>query len=46
MPPWPNFLVRLTRAGHFVLDTKADEIATLVRHFMKARSYQHDSEAA
>jgi pimeloyl-ACP methyl ester carboxylesterase len=33
----PNAKVVVLDAGHFALDTKADEIAKLVREFMKAR---------
>jgi len=33
----PNAKVYVLDAGHFALDTKADEIATLVREFMKAQ---------
>jgi pimeloyl-ACP methyl ester carboxylesterase len=33
----PGAEVHILDAGHFALDTKADEIATLVRRFMKAR---------
>jgi pimeloyl-ACP methyl ester carboxylesterase len=33
----PNAEVYVLDAGHFALDTKADEIATLVRDFMKAQ---------
>jgi hypothetical protein len=32
----PNAEVYVLDAGHFALDTKAEEIATLVREFMKA----------
>ena len=31
----PNTHVHILDAGHFALDTKADEIAALVREFMK-----------
>jgi len=31
----PKAEVRVLDAGHFALDTKADEIAALVRSFMK-----------
>lgn len=30
----PNAEIHVLDAGHFALDTKADEIAVLVRHFM------------
>ena len=33
----PHAEVHVLDAGHFALDTKADEIATLVREFMKAQ---------
>ena len=33
----PNAQVHVLDAGHFALDTKADEIATLVREFMKTQ---------
>jgi len=33
----PNAEVYVLEAGHFALDTKADEIAELVREFMKAQ---------
>jgi pimeloyl-ACP methyl ester carboxylesterase len=33
----PNAQVHVLDAGHFALDTKADEIATLVRDFMQAQ---------
>ncbi len=33
----PNAKVVVLDAGHFALDTKADDIAELVREFMKAR---------
>ena len=33
----PNAEVHVLDAGHFALDTKADEIATLVGQFMKAQ---------
>jgi len=33
----PNADVHVLEAGHFALDTKADEIATLVRSFMKTQ---------
>jgi pimeloyl-ACP methyl ester carboxylesterase len=33
----PNAEVYVLDAGHFALDTKADEIATLVREFMKTQ---------
>lgn len=33
----PNAKVLVLDAGHFALDTKADEIAQLVREFMKTR---------
>ena len=33
----PNAKAYVLDAGHFALDTKADEIATLVREFMKAQ---------
>jgi pimeloyl-ACP methyl ester carboxylesterase len=33
----PNAKVVVLNAGHFALDTKADEIAELVREFMKTR---------
>jgi len=33
----PNAEVHLLDAGHFALDTKADEIASLVREFMKTQ---------
>jgi pimeloyl-ACP methyl ester carboxylesterase len=33
----PNAKVVILNAGHFALDTKADEIAELVREFMKTR---------
>jgi len=33
----PNAKVVVLDAGHFALDTKADEIAELVREFMKVR---------
>ena len=32
-----NAEVQVLDAGHFALDTKADEIAALVREFMKAQ---------
>jgi pimeloyl-ACP methyl ester carboxylesterase len=32
-----NAEVHLLNAGHFALDTKADEIAALVREFMQAQ---------
>ena len=32
----PNAEIHVLDAGHFALDTKADEIAVLVRHFMTA----------
>jgi hypothetical protein len=31
----PNAEVHVLDAGHFALDTKADDIASLVREFMK-----------
>ena len=34
----PNAQVHVLDAGHFALDTKADDIATLVRTFMKMQS--------
>ena len=33
----PNAKVVVLNAGHFALDTKADEIAELVREFMKTQ---------
>ena len=33
----PNAEVYMLDAGHFALDTKADEIAALVREFMKSQ---------
>ncbi len=33
----PNAEVYLLDAGHFALDTKAEEIAALVREFMRAQ---------
>jgi len=33
----PNAEVYVLDAGHFALDTKADEIAALVHEFMKAQ---------
>jgi pimeloyl-ACP methyl ester carboxylesterase len=33
----PNAEVYVLDAGHFALDTKADEIAVLVRDFMKTQ---------
>jgi pimeloyl-ACP methyl ester carboxylesterase len=33
----PNAEVHVLDAGHFALDTKADEIAALVRGFMKSQ---------
>jgi pimeloyl-ACP methyl ester carboxylesterase len=33
----PNAVVYVLDAGHFALDTKADEIAALLREFMKAQ---------
>jgi pimeloyl-ACP methyl ester carboxylesterase len=33
----PNAKVCVLDAGHFALDTKADEIAALVRDFMKTQ---------
>jgi pimeloyl-ACP methyl ester carboxylesterase len=33
----PKAEVRVLDAGHFALDTRADEIATLIREFMKAQ---------
>lgn len=33
----PKAEVHVLDAGHFALDTKADEIADLVREFMKSR---------
>jgi pimeloyl-ACP methyl ester carboxylesterase len=33
----PNAEVHVLDAGHFALDTKADEIAALVGQFMKAQ---------
>ena len=33
----PNAQVHVLDAGHFAMDTKADEIATLVREFMKTQ---------
>jgi pimeloyl-ACP methyl ester carboxylesterase len=32
----PNAEVHILDAGHFALDTKADEIAALIREFRKA----------
>jgi hypothetical protein len=31
----PNAEIHVLDAGHFALDTKADEVAALVRDFMK-----------
>ena len=33
----PNAQVHVLDAGHFALDTKADEIASLVRNFIRAQ---------
>ena len=33
----PSAVVYVLDAGHFALDTKADEIAALVREFMKTQ---------
>jgi pimeloyl-ACP methyl ester carboxylesterase len=33
----PSAEVHVLEAGHFALDTRADEIAALVRQFMEAR---------
>jgi pimeloyl-ACP methyl ester carboxylesterase len=33
----PNAEVHILDAGHFALDTKADEIAALIREFMKTQ---------
>ena len=33
----PNAEVHVLDAGHFALDTKADEIATLIGQFMKTQ---------
>jgi pimeloyl-ACP methyl ester carboxylesterase len=33
----PNAGVHVSDAGHFALDTKADEIAALLREFMNAQ---------
>jgi hypothetical protein len=33
----PNVGVHVFDAGHFALDTKADEIAALLREFMNAQ---------
>jgi len=33
----PNAQVHVLDAGHFAMDTKADEVATLVREFMKTQ---------
>jgi pimeloyl-ACP methyl ester carboxylesterase len=40
----PNAEVHILDAGHFALDTKADEIATLVRSFMKNALLRNHSE--
>ena len=37
----PNADVDILEAGHFALDTKADEIAALVREFMKTPPSGH-----
>jgi pimeloyl-ACP methyl ester carboxylesterase len=34
----PNAEVHVLDAGHFALDTKADEIAEIVRRFMSAKN--------
>ena len=33
----PNAEIHVLDAGHFALDTKADEIAALIREFMKTQ---------
>jgi pimeloyl-ACP methyl ester carboxylesterase len=42
----PNAEIQILDAGHFALDTKADEIAALVRNFMKSALQRNHSEAA
>jgi pimeloyl-ACP methyl ester carboxylesterase len=42
----PNSEIQILDAGHFALDTKADEIAALVRSFMKNALLRNHSEAA
>jgi pimeloyl-ACP methyl ester carboxylesterase len=42
----PNAEIHILDAGHFALDTKADEIAALVRSFMKNALLRNHSEAA
>jgi len=34
----PNAEVHVLDAGHFALDTKADEIAEIIRRFMSAKN--------
>ena len=34
----PKAIVHILDAGHFALDTKADEIAAIVREFMKTQN--------
>ena len=38
----PNAKVAMLDAGHFALDTRADEIAELIREFMKTRRLTPD----
>jgi len=42
----PNAEIHVLDAGHFALDTKADEIAVLVRHFMTAAVEENSVSAA
>lgn len=42
----PGAEVHVLNAGHFALDTKADEIAALVRRFMKTQSKQSSSRSS
>jgi pimeloyl-ACP methyl ester carboxylesterase len=42
----PNAEIHILDAGHFALDTKADEIAALVRNFMTNAVLRNHSEAA
>jgi pimeloyl-ACP methyl ester carboxylesterase len=42
----PNAEIHVLDAGHFALDTKADEIAALVRHFMTAAAEENGASAS
>jgi pimeloyl-ACP methyl ester carboxylesterase len=41
----PTAQVHVLDAGHFALDTKADEIAALVSEFMKTQEVQRHNQA-